>query len=101
VVERLAARKERLDWCIVGEPSSTTLVGDVVKNGRRGSLGAKLTVRGVQGHVAYPHLAKNPIHLAARPWPNWPPSTGTTATPSSRRPASRFPTSTPAPAPPT
>ena len=65
VIERLAARKERLDWCIVGEPSSTTLVGDVVKNGRRGSLGATLTVRGVQGHVAYPHLAKNPIHLAA------------------------------------
>jgi succinyl-diaminopimelate desuccinylase len=65
VVERLAARNERLDWCIVGEPSSTTLVGDVVKNGRRGSLGATLTVRGVQGHVAYPHLARNPIHLAA------------------------------------
>ncbi|MED7670500.1 succinyl-diaminopimelate desuccinylase [Pseudomonas moraviensis subsp. stanleyae] len=65
VVERLVARNERLDWCIVGEPSSTTLVGDVVKNGRRGSLGARLTVKGVQGHVAYPHLAKNPIHLAA------------------------------------
>ena len=65
VVERLKARNERLDWCIVGEPSSTTLVGDIVKNGRRGSLGAKLTVRGKQGHVAYPHLAKNPIHLAA------------------------------------
>ncbi|QHB26431.1 succinyl-diaminopimelate desuccinylase [Pseudomonas monteilii] len=65
VVERLKARKERLDWCIVGEPSSTTLLGDVVKNGRRGSLGAKLTVRGKQGHVAYPHLARNPIHLAA------------------------------------
>jgi succinyl-diaminopimelate desuccinylase len=65
VVERLAARGERLDWCIVGEPSSTSLVGDTVKNGRRGSLGAKLTVRGVQGHVAYPHLAKNPIHLAS------------------------------------
>ncbi len=65
VVERLKARSERLDWCIVGEPSSTTLVGDVVKNGRRGSLGATLTVRGKQGHVAYPHLAKNPIHLAA------------------------------------
>ncbi|WP_439887833.1 succinyl-diaminopimelate desuccinylase [Pseudomonas sp. MBLB4123] len=65
VIERLAARNERLDWCIVGEPSSTSLVGDVVKNGRRGSLGATLTVRGVQGHVAYPHLAKNPIHLAA------------------------------------
>ncbi|AGI23376.1 succinyl-diaminopimelate desuccinylase [Pseudomonas sp. ATCC 13867] len=65
VVERLKARNERLDWCIVGEPSSTTLVGDVVKNGRRGSLGATLSVRGKQGHVAYPHLAKNPIHLAA------------------------------------
>lgn len=65
VVERLKARNERLDWCIVGEPSSTTLVGDVVKNGRRGSLGATLTVRGKQGHVAYPHLAKNPIHIAA------------------------------------
>ncbi|WP_169940956.1 succinyl-diaminopimelate desuccinylase [Pseudomonas multiresinivorans] len=65
VVERLKARNERLDWCIVGEPSSTTLVGDIVKNGRRGSLGATLTVRGKQGHVAYPHLAKNPIHLTA------------------------------------
>ncbi|MFF7108202.1 succinyl-diaminopimelate desuccinylase [Pseudomonas sichuanensis] len=65
VVELLKARNERLDWCIVGEPSSTTLLGDVVKNGRRGSLGAKLTIRGKQGHVAYPHLARNPIHLAA------------------------------------
>jgi len=65
VVERLRARNERLDWCIVGEPSSTTLVGDVVKNGRRGSLGCTLTVRGKQGHVAYPHLASNPIHLAS------------------------------------
>ncbi len=65
VVERLKARNERLDWCIVGEPSSTNLVGDIVKNGRRGSLGATLSVRGKQGHVAYPHLAKNPIHLAA------------------------------------
>ncbi|WP_462401264.1 succinyl-diaminopimelate desuccinylase [Pseudomonas sp. Marseille-QA0332] len=65
VVERLRARQERLDWCIVGEPSSTSLLGDVVKNGRRGSLGATLTVRGKQGHVAYPHLARNPIHLAA------------------------------------
>ncbi|WP_413043300.1 succinyl-diaminopimelate desuccinylase [Pseudomonas sp. YJ42] len=65
VVERLRERAQRLDWCIVGEPSSTNLVGDVVKNGRRGSLGGTLTVRGQQGHVAYPHLAKNPIHLAA------------------------------------
>ncbi|QAX81831.1 succinyl-diaminopimelate desuccinylase [Candidatus Pseudomonas adelgestsugas] len=64
VVERLAARKKRLDWCIIGEPSSATLVGDVVKNGRRGSLSATLTLHGVQGHVAYPHLAKNPIHMA-------------------------------------
>ncbi|GGJ81988.1 succinyl-diaminopimelate desuccinylase [Pseudomonas matsuisoli] len=65
VIERLAARQQRLDWCIVGEPSSTTLLGDVVKNGRRGSLGGTLVIKGVQGHVAYPHLAKNPIHLAA------------------------------------
>ncbi|EXF44449.1 succinyl-diaminopimelate desuccinylase [Pseudomonas sp. BAY1663] len=65
VVERLRERGQRLDWCIVGEPSSTTLVGDVVKNGRRGSLGGTLSVRGQQGHVAYPHLARNPIHLAA------------------------------------
>lgn len=65
VVEVLRARGERLDWCIVGEPSSTALVGDVVKNGRRGSLGGTLVVKGVQGHVAYPHLARNPIHQAA------------------------------------
>ena len=65
VVERLRERNERLDWCIVGEPSSTARLGDVVKNGRRGSLGGVLTVRGKQGHVAYPHLARNPIHLAA------------------------------------
>jgi len=65
VVERLAARRERLDWCIVGEPSSTSQVGDIVKNGRRGSLNGSLRIRGKQGHVAYPHLAQNPIHLAA------------------------------------
>lgn len=65
VVEWLEERGEKIDWCLVGEPSSTEQVGDIIKNGRRGSLGAVLTVRGVQGHVAYPHLAKNPIHLAA------------------------------------
>lgn len=65
VVETLVARNEQVDWCIVGEPSSTELVGDVVKNGRRGSLNARLLVKGRQGHVAYPHLARNPIHLAA------------------------------------
>ena len=65
VVETLEARNEKITMCIVGEPSSTNAVGDVVKNGRRGSLGAVLKVQGIQGHVAYPHLAKNPVHLAA------------------------------------
>lgn len=65
VVEALEARGEKIDWCLVGEPSSTAQVGDVVKNGRRGSLNGRLTVHGVQGHVAYPHLADNPIHRAA------------------------------------
>ena len=64
VIETLEARGEKIDWALVGEPSSTTAVGDVVKNGRRGSLGAQLTVKGVQGHVAYPQLADNPIHKA-------------------------------------
>ena len=62
--ETLEARNEKITWCLVGEPSSTTLVGDVIKNGRRGSLGGILTVHGRQGHVAYPHLADNPIHRA-------------------------------------
>lgn len=64
VVEHLRERNERLDYCIVGEPSSTDRLGDVIKNGRRGSLGATLHIKGVQGHVAYPHLARNPIHQA-------------------------------------
>ncbi|WP_034916311.1 succinyl-diaminopimelate desuccinylase [Erwinia sp. 9145] len=64
VVETLMARNERLDYCLVGEPSSTETVGDVVKNGRRGSMTANLTIHGVQGHVAYPHLADNPVHRA-------------------------------------
>ncbi|MDE1189004.1 MAG: succinyl-diaminopimelate desuccinylase [Pantoea sp.] len=64
VVERLMARHERMDYCLVGEPSSTEVVGDVVKNGRRGSITANLTIHGVQGHVAYPHLADNPVHRA-------------------------------------
>ncbi|WP_082882004.1 succinyl-diaminopimelate desuccinylase, partial [Oleiphilus sp. HI0043] len=62
--ETLEARNEKIDWCLVGEPSSTKVLGDVIKNGRRGSLNAKLTIKGKQGHVAYPHLANNPIHLA-------------------------------------
>ena len=78
VVEHLQQRNEPIDYCIVGEPSSTNVVGDVIKNGRRGSLGGVLRVKGVQGHVAYPHLADNPIHrvapvlaeLAAETWDN-------------------------------
>jgi len=65
VIETLEARNEKIDWCLVGEPSSTTQVGDVIKNGRRGSLGCWLDIHGKQGHVAYPHLAENPIHTAA------------------------------------
>ncbi|MEP7275156.1 MAG: succinyl-diaminopimelate desuccinylase [Betaproteobacteria bacterium] len=65
VVERLAAAGERIDYCVIGEPSSVEALGDMIKNGRRGTLSGTLTVRGVQGHIAYPHLAKNPIHLAA------------------------------------
>jgi succinyl-diaminopimelate desuccinylase len=64
VCEQLKARGERLDYCIVGEPSSVERVGDMIKNGRRGSMSGKLTVKGVQGHIAYPQLAKNPIHTA-------------------------------------
>ncbi|TCJ15161.1 succinyl-diaminopimelate desuccinylase [Parasulfuritortus cantonensis] len=65
VVERLAGRGESIDYCIVGEPTCATVFGDTIKNGRRGSLHGRLTVNGVQGHIAYPHLCKNPIHLAA------------------------------------
>ena len=76
VVETLEARGEKMDWCLVGEPSSEEQLGDVIKNGRRGSLNGRLTVHGTQGHVAYPHLAENPVHrfapalaeLAAEVW---------------------------------
>jgi len=64
VIEVLEARGEKIDWALIGEPSSMTHVGDVVKNGRRGSIGAKLVINGVQGHVAYPHKVDNPIHRA-------------------------------------
>jgi succinyl-diaminopimelate desuccinylase len=78
VVEWLEQRNEKITWCLVGEPSSTDKTGDTIKNGRRGSLGCWLTVKGVQGHVAYPHLADNPIHrfapalaeLSAEHWDN-------------------------------
>jgi succinyl-diaminopimelate desuccinylase len=76
VVETLRGRGERIDYCLVGEPSSETAVGDTIKIGRRGSLSARLTVHGIQGHIAYPQLAQNPVHsfapalaeLAVRVW---------------------------------
>ena len=64
VVEQLESRNEKINWCLVGEPTSDRQIADVIKNGRRGSLSATLTVHGRQGHVAYPHLARNPVHLA-------------------------------------
>ncbi|MES2364140.1 MAG: succinyl-diaminopimelate desuccinylase [Pseudomonadota bacterium] len=65
VCKQLKERGEPLDYCIVGEPTSVDRLGDMIKNGRRGTMSGKLTVKGVQGHIAYPHLAKNPIHLFA------------------------------------
>jgi len=64
VVQHLQDQGKAIDWCLVGEPSSSNALGDVIKNGRRGSLGAVLTIKGIQGHIAYPHLADNPIHRA-------------------------------------
>ncbi len=64
VIEQLASEGEAIDWCVIGEPSSTARLGDTIKNGRRGSQGARLTIFGKQGHIAYPHLADNPIHKA-------------------------------------
>lgn len=76
VMQVLEARDEKIDWCVVGEPTSSELLGDTIKIGRRGSLSGRLTVHGVQGHIAYPHLADNPVHafapalaeLVARHW---------------------------------
>ncbi len=65
VVEALQKRDEQIDYCIVGEPTCVSKLGDTIKNGRRGSLSGTLTVKGIQGHIAYPHLVKNPIHLAS------------------------------------
>ena len=65
VINALRARGESLDYCIVGEPTSVRIIGDMIKNGRRGSLSGKLVVQGIQGHVAYPHLARNPVHELA------------------------------------
>ena len=78
VAEMLAGRRERIDWCLVGEPSSEQVIGDTIKVGRRGSFSGRLTVHGVQGHVAYPQLAENPVHtfapalaeLTSREWDN-------------------------------
>ena len=67
VIDTLEKRNEKITWCVIGEPSSSERLGDVVKVGRRGSLHGKLTVHGVQGHIAYPHLARNPVHQAMQP----------------------------------
>ncbi len=87
VMEQLGAQGTRIDWCLVGEPSSREILGDVIKNGRRGSLNGHLTILGIQGHIAYPHLARNPLHqsipvlaeLVATQWDNgneyFPPTT--------------------------
>ena len=66
VIERLIADKLKINWCLVGEPTAIDMVGDVVKNGRRGSFDGQMTIIGVQGHVAYPHLSKNPVHYATK-----------------------------------
>jgi len=65
VIDKLAHEQERIDYCIVGEPSSVVRLGDMIKNGRRGTLSGTLVIKGIQGHIAYPHLARNPIHLVA------------------------------------
>jgi succinyl-diaminopimelate desuccinylase len=65
IVERMKARGETIDYCVVGEPTCVSALGDMIKNGRRGSLSGRLTVRGIQAHIAYPHLGRNPIHLLA------------------------------------
>ena len=65
VCDALKARGERLDYCVVGEPTSANVLGDMIKNGRRGSMSGRLTVKGIQGHIAYPQLARNPIHQCA------------------------------------
>jgi succinyl-diaminopimelate desuccinylase len=65
VIEQLGSQGVKIDWCLVGEPTSKEVLADITKNGRRGSLNCKMTIHGIQGHVAYPHLASNPIHLAA------------------------------------
>ena len=98
-MEVLEARGEQIDWCVVGEPSSHEALGDTIKIGRRGSLSGRLTVHGVQGHIAYPQLAENPVHAFAPALAELVThAAGTTATSSSSRRPSRSPTSRPAPA---
>lgn len=99
VVQKLKDEGVTIDACIVGEPSCSRFFGDTIKNGRRGSLNGKITIRGKAGHVAYPHLARNPIHEAAPFLPNSLLSNGIRATTTSVRPPSRFPTFRPALAP--
>ena len=98
VTETLAARGEGIDWCLVGEPSSEATIGDTIKVGRRGSLSGRLTVHGVQGHVAYPQLAENPVHTLAPALAELTRHVWDEAPSISSRPPSRSRISTPAPA---
>ena len=98
VVEWLNARGIKIDYCVVGEPSCTHKLGDTIKHGRRGSLSGKLRVLGKQGHVAYPHLALNPVHAATPALTELSTTEWTKATLISPKPVSKFPTCTPAPA---
>jgi succinyl-diaminopimelate desuccinylase len=100
VCNLLKERGETMDYCLVGEPTSAQTLGDMIKNGRRGSLSGKLSIKGVQGHIAYPQLAQATRSTRPRPrWPNWWPNAGTRATSTTCRPRGRCRTSTPAPAP--
>ena len=100
VVEALKARNEPIDYCIVGEPTCVDALGDTIKNGRRGSLSGTLTVKGIQGHIAYPFWQKTPSILPPPPLPNWHEPSGTKATNIFRPPPGRFPILMAAPAPP-
>ena len=100
VVEQLKARGEPLDYCIVGEPTSVEKTGDMIKNGRRGTLSGKLSVRGIQATSPTRNSRATPSTKPCPRWQSWPPRCGTTATPSSHPPAGRSATCTAAPAPP-
>ena len=99
VIEHLVARGTKIDYCIVGEPTSVATIGDVIKNGRRGSLHGTLTVYGKQGHIAYPQLAKTPFICSLRQWKNYALTSGMMAINTFNRQASKYQTYMPVPVP--